>query len=285
MVSENGRPLPDLKTWLAEDLTQYQAAPYRHLPPVPCRPLSRAELLADEGAHLRGAHRALTEAGNRPRPAALLLAGWFGGFPARLVGATLARTGAGLLLDESTVWQVTERGTPRWVAPGSPRFLVAPGHPWIGEPTVATCPDEAEVTVRTVRALVAFLSPVLDACHHLGARVAHHALWDEVADGLAAGVDGGVEVSEPMRARLREALGVPGAPWRARPRLSTATSELLGEVTWVQKGGCCLAFTNPAPPEAEAPAYCESCRFRDPHDAEVRVLGYLEECRRAADRI
>jgi hypothetical protein len=292
---------PDAATWLSTVLTAH----YRdnahgdggsaHVPQTP------AGLLANEAAALRGTHRKLVDEGATPQAAATYLVGWFAGAAAEVVGLMLARAGAGLLLDAADLtWRLNEPdGWPEQVEIASPRVLLTADHPWAGTPGAVVAGDREAVRNAAVAALVEFSQPIVDACRGL-ARVGRTGLWDEVADGLGIIFRHAPDVTQEMLDELLAAVAAPGTPWRARPRLGWAHSEVLGRIHVAQKGGCCLYFTckkqHAEPVDrsgwdaaelayherfAHRPGekhYCSTCRFRDPADVVARRTYWRELC-------
>lgn len=231
--------------------------------------LSLSELLAP--GSLSTAHARLVGDGEASVPGGVkVLAGWFPGSAAGLVGFTLATAGAGLLLDPATLrWRVAAGGWPDRVDLGSPDVVVPAGHPWSGQPGVQTVPDDATVAARAVAALTTVLDPVVDALRRL-ARVGRTALWTEIGDGFGLPVlhHPTLPVSADAVARLRAALGAPGAPWRKVPQLRVGRAEH-GPVYLGRKAGCCLAHQT-QPPVDGRPDGCSTCSLRDLADCEDR---------------
>jgi hypothetical protein len=257
-----------------------------------------AELLDDDAAVIRSRHARLVANGVPARAAATYLADWDAGIVAGAVGYALATAHAGFCAERT---QLRFRRHPGgWfdrVELGRPEVLVPRGHPWTGQPGVAVA-EVGEVLARTVAALVEAVSPIVEACYRL-ARVGRTGLWNEVGDalGMALAHRRGrrVPVTPAMVAVLEHAVAVPGAPWRATPKLRFAESSL-GLVHVAQKGGCCLAYTRPRtqPPDLEeldedrraylerfpvvpeAPPYCATCSFRDTADCDARQVFWME---------
>jgi hypothetical protein len=219
------------------------------------------DLLADDAAHLRELHGRVMAAGTPAPAAATYLAGWYGGSLAQLVGTGLAVERAGLILDRSTVsFRIHPDGWPEGVDPG-PR------------PVTVGC-SAADIR-RVVEALVECCGPLVSACRSL-ARVGRVGLWNEIGDKLAMALTYQVRtpVTPGMVGVLEAAWSVPGAPWRARPRLAFARSAVLGEVHVAQKGGCCLSYTTPTSGD---PLYCAHCPFRTPEECDAAQVAWLEQ--------
>jgi hypothetical protein len=256
-------------------------------------PVSLDEVLADGADTLVAAHRRLTAAGTPAPAAATYLAGWYAGALADATGFVLATAGAGLLLDRKTMrLTVHPGGWPERVEPGT-RVAVARNHPWAKRPEVSVVERPEDVVRAAVEALVAVAAPLVEACRGL-ARVGRVGLWNEVGDRLGAAVafQFDVPVTPAMLQILDAAASVPGAPWRARPRLAFASSAQLGTVHVAQKGGCCLAYTvPPLPPDDAAraddergyadlpgvPRYCSTCSLRPAGDCDARQILWLEQ--------
>jgi hypothetical protein len=286
---------PDLARWCRDELAAL-TAPETPGEDGPVRPLSYAAVLADDAAVLRSAHRRLTGLDVTPQAAATYISGWFNGGVGRLVSLGLATAGAGLLLDpRELVFDVVEDRWPEQIHPGRVRAVVAPGHRWAGGPGVEVV-DVDEVLPRTMTALVEVLTPLVEACRGL-ARVSRVGLWDQVADGLVCDLAQreGMHVTPLAEEVALAAVAIAGMPWKARPRLVWAHSEVLGRMLVAQKGGCCLAFTNkrePTPESELSPAllayrqrfgidrpgkrYCTTCPFRDTAEVVERRVAWAE---------
>ena len=286
---------PDLSTWCRAELAAL-TAPENPGEDGPVRPLTRAQILADDAAVLRSAHRRLTDLDVTPQAAATYISGWFNGGVGRIVSLGLATAGAGLLLDpDALVFDVVEEKWPEQIHPGRVRAVVAPGHRWAGSPGVEVVGAE-EVLPRTMAALIEVLTPMVAACRGL-ARVSRVGLWDQVADGVVCDLAHreGLQVTPLAEEVVEAAVALAGMPWKARPRLVWAHSEVLGRVLVAQKGGCCLAFTNkrePAPECELSPAmlayrerfgvdrpgkrYCSTCPFRDTAEVVERRVAWAE---------
>lgn len=286
---------PDLAGWCRGELAALTApeSPGEH---GPVQPLTRAEILADDAAVLRDAHRRLTGLGVTSQAAATYLSGWFNGGVGRLISLGLATAGAGLLIDpDALVFDVVEEKWPERIRLREARAVVAPGHRWAGSPGVEVVAAD-EVLPRTMAALVEVLTPVVEACRGL-ARVSRVGLWDQVADGVVCDLAyrEGLRVTPLAEEVVEAAVALAGMPWKARPRLVRARSEVLGPMLIAQKGGCCLAFTNkrePAPEAELSPAmlayrqrfgvdrpgkrYCATCPFRDTAEVVERRVAWAE---------
>jgi hypothetical protein len=283
-----------LSTVLAEHFAEHADEPGERVPLTP------AALLAGDAAALRASHRKLVEEGASPQAAATYLAGWFAGGAAEVVGLMLARAGAGLLLDAAHLtYRLNEpAGWPEAVEVDAPRVLVPAGHPWARTSGAVVVADRAAVREGAIAGLVAFGEPMVTACRGL-ARVSRTGLWDEVADALALVFRHGKDVTQEMLDELVAATSIPGTPWKARPRLGWAHSDVLGRVHIGQKGGCCLYFTcrkqHVEPDRSDWDAaqlayherfghrpgekhYCSTCRFRDPADVAARRTYWQEVC-------
>lgn len=264
--------------------------------------LRRSDLLADGAAQLRAAHARLIAEGVTPQAAGTHLLAWFAGDGAgAAVGVTLARAGAGLVLDPATVrWHIGEDGRPRALDIGRSAVLVPSGHAWACRPGASVVADDAAVRRAAVRGLVEFVGPLLDACQPL-ARVGAGTLWAQIADGLGCVFAGRTDVGQQELDVLASALATPGVPWRRAPVLGWAPSERLGRVHIARRSGCCLYFTCPQPgpgthddnddnddsPEVQAfrarfpdcpdqRTYCSSCRFRELTDVAARQVYWRE---------
>lgn len=282
-----------------------------HLPPLfgseaeaaDVRPqaVAMGDLLADDASMLRSFHAGIVAQGTPPPAAATYLAAWLPGSLARAVGYALATTGAGFAFDADTAsdlglhlhpdgWPVHIE-LPPWV-------VVTAEHPWAGDRHSEVVPTGDALLRRTMRGLVATVSPLIDACHRT-ARVGIAGLWNEVADALGTSLTHQRRVipTPAMVAVLEAALSVPGVPWKVRPRLGFVDSGV-GRVHVAQKGGCCLAYTADRTdlptdddaetdayraaylrrfaPEKGCPRYCSTCSFRDPEDSAARQIFWHE---------
>lgn len=265
------------------------------------RAIVLAELYQEDSAQLRRAHDRLRAAGTPAPAASTYLAGWFGGAIGSAVGFALATAGAGLLpTPEDTRFHLHPDGWPMGLDLPA-RVIVAPEHPWAGLDGVHLADDDAAVIRRAIEHLVDTVGPVIDGCRGLAA-IGRAGLWNEVADALGAAVayQEVAPADERMVAVLRRAVAVDTAPWRARPALGFVESPVLGRVLVVQKGGCCLAYTEPAevhhdadPEEEEVdasdaaylerfpavpgdPDYCTTCSLRSADDCAARQLFWKE---------
>lgn len=264
--------------------------------------LPTSDLLADDAALVSVHHDRLVADGTPAAAAATYLADWYAGTVAGAVGYALATAGAGFLPgpgdDEAGLrFHLHPDGWPFRVELPA-RAVVLADHAWATDDRSEAVPDLRVLLERTVGSLIEAVSPIVDACHRT-ARVGVVGLWNEVADALGKAVafQHRVEPTPAMVAVLAAAVAVDGVPWKARPRLRFARSELLGAVHVAQKGGCCLAYTAPAellsaddpeltpyhrayltrfPVEAGRPRYCSTCSFRDPADTEARQLFWHE---------
>lgn len=263
--------------------------------------VSMGDLLADDASMLRSFHAGIVAQGTPPPAAATYLAAWLPGALARAVGYALATTGAGFTIDGEAAgdlrfhlhpdgWPL-QLELPPWV-------VVTVEHPWAGDRHSEVVSTADALVNRTMRGLVATVSPLIDACHRTG-RVGGAGLWNEVADALGTSLTHQRRVvpTPAMVAVLEAALRVPGAPWKARPRLGFAESRA-GRVHVAQKGGCCLAYTADRtdlptdddgepdpyraaylarfPPGKGCPRYCSTCSFRDPDDSAARQIFWHE---------
>jgi hypothetical protein len=157
-------------------------------------------------------------------------------------------------------------------------------------------------------ALIETCGPLIEACRGL-ARVGLRSLWAEVSDGAAAtmvehgGLPSTPDGEHAASAALDALLGVQRSPWPTRPRVvlgtavaGTETPEPVAALA-VRRGGCCLAYTAPAPEQdldpddpaapltpasraylrrfpagADGPRYCSTCRFRSDDDSVERQV-------------
>ncbi len=278
-------PADTPRAWLD---SHYAAWFEYHDPAVEHRRASLDDLL---GGGLRELHERLTAEGTPRKAAAKYLADWFGGLVARSIGFASVAAGAGLLADRDALrWHIHPDGWAARVELGDPVALVAPGHPWSGRPGTETVAGEAERHARTVAALADALRPLVEALRPLSG-LGLPGLWAEVGDGF-----GGVlayQSSLPVRpegiATLRALATAGTAPWKAHPSLWPVDTER-GPVCVMHKGGCCLAYTEPAPDEEPddeesrlfrerfgddgAPRYCSHCSLRDAESCEAQQIWY-----------
>jgi hypothetical protein len=252
--------------------------------------LRLGDLVADEAGPLVGLHRRVMTRYRAPADtAATYLAGWFAGIVADAVGHCLATAGAGLVVDADEVQFHQHRDG--WVDRLSlqgVRAVVTHDHPWAGRPDVVVVDDIASMLGDSVRALVAVVTPLVEACHGL-ASVGRVGLWNEVGDCLGLAIDDAAPPDESACALLAAAVAVPGTPWKATPTLRLVDDDTLGPTVVRHKGGCCLAYkcdevtgdVEDAGPEVaayiarfgdDAPHYCNTCRFREVDDSAARQL-------------
>lgn len=263
--------------------------------------VTMGDLLAHDASMLRNFHAGIVAQGTPPPAAATYLAAWLPGSLARAVGYALATAGAGLTLDGDTAGELRFHlhpdGWPLHIEL-PPRIAVTAEHPWSSDSDSEVVSTAHALLQRTMRALVATVSPLIDACHRT-TRVGIAGLWNEVADafGTSLTFQHRVVPTPAMVAALEAALSVPGAPWKARPRLGFAESGV-GRVHVAQKGGCCLAYTADRtdlptdddgeldayraaylarfPPAKGSPRYCSTCSFRDPEEIAARQMFWHE---------
>lgn len=228
-------------------------------------------LLAADAAPLRATHAHLVTAyGATPAAAAKWLVSWVAGELAGVVGFTLAAASAGLLVERAAVrWRMGPDGRPGRVDPGPAAVAVAVGHPWAGMDGVEVVED---VAGRAVAALVEVAGPLVEACRRLG-RVGRAAAWTEVADGVGTAVlhVPGLPVQQRAVDALNAALDTAGAPWRRRPLLRVADTDI-GLLYLGRKAGCCLSYQTPPGPEP------------DPTTLDDRARAYLERFPRPAGK-
>lgn len=258
-----------------------------------------ADLLADDSAMLREAHRGLqVDDGAAPTAAAKWLVSWFAGSFADAAGFTLATASAGLCAHPEQVrWRLHPDGWPDRVEVGHPRVVVRTGHPWSGQPRVDSVADDEAVAAAAVAATTRVAGPLVEAGRAL-ARVGRNAMWAEVADdfGLSMLYQSEVPVTPVVPERLLAAVRTPAAPWRSRPELRVGAAHG-GPVYLGRRGGCCLAcLSTPSPePDPETlddrarerlarfprrpgePRYCSTCSLRDLADCEERQLFWFEQ--------
>jgi hypothetical protein len=263
-------------------------------PPEGVRPVGLRELVDGDRAPLRAEFARLTGLAVPGPTAACYLAGWYAGSVATTVGIGLAAGRVGCALDPRSLrWTVHPSG---WVLHirGDVRATVAEDHPWATRPDVDVVPTPSDVARAAARALVATVTPIVDACHGL-ARVGLIGLWNEVADalGMVLAYQHDLVADDDAIRVLTDAVDTPGMPWRARPRLWFVDAEPAGRLHVAQKGGCCLAYKEPDadepvdegelddyhrrylaafPQPRTTPHYCSTCSFRDPDDCAARQV-------------
>jgi hypothetical protein len=248
--------------------------------------------LADDARSLRDLHERLARDGSAsPAAAAKWVTSWIAGPVAEAVAFVLATAFAGVLV---TGGIPVRRNAGGWVErvrlDGFP-VLVAPGHPWEGQPGVLRASDRVELRDRTVAALATAVGPIVEVGSTL-AKVGRRSLWVEIADaaGATLAFDSRLPVDAIALAALDAALAAPSAPWGRRPRLGIRESAA-GPIYLMQRAGCCLAYqgqddaASPAPEElspdlraylaafpirAGEPRYCSTCSLRDPADCDAR---------------
>lgn len=236
-----------------------------------------------------------------PKPAAMYLAGYYAGAIADFVGFGLVGARAGFLVDLDGSSFL--RHPDGWIDRVVPRFdtVVPRGHPWDGRSDTTSVGTEADVIDVTVRALVDAVEPILDACRRL-TRVGLVGLWNEIGDALGMGlayqtlIDPDPELHEVLRLATRH----PARRWQTDPRLELVDTATVGRISVGQKGGCCLAYTEPSnpidvasdalddeardyyerfPPTPAEPSYCSTCSLRGEADCNDRQV-YWHERRR-----
>lgn len=247
-------------------------------------------------ASLRAVHAWLVaDYAATPAAAAKWLVSWVAGELAGAVGFTLAAASAGLLVERAAVrWRVEAGGRPGRVDPGPVVVAVAAGHAWAGMDGVRVVEDPA---AQAVAALVEVAGPLVEACRRLG-RVGRSAAWTEVADGVGTAVlhVPGLPVDQRAVDALRAALDSSGAPWRQRPVVRVADTDL-GPLYLGRKAGCCLSYQTPPGPDpdpatlddetraylerfprrAGEPRYCGTCSLRDAAGCEERQMYWWEQ--------
>lgn len=285
------------QAWLATHLAAREDEP----PGGAGGAVTLTEVLADGAAVLVAARDRIQLDGTPPPAAATYLAGWYAGAVADVVGFGLVAGGCGFLVEPDGIrWLLHPEGWPEHVEMTA-RAAVTADHPWAGRDDCEVVEGSVIVVERAVEALVAAVEPVIDACRGL-AKVGRAGLWNEVADALGVTlVYQSLVAPTPERvAVLDAALRVPGAPWKARPRLGFVDSPVAGPVHVTQRGGCCLAHTRPPdptdadgpdeaadpvqraydalfPPDPEGRYYCITCSLRPEEDSHARQVFWLEQ--------
>lgn len=265
-------PGPDPASWLRDHLADRFERDESNTEPR--RLVTPTDLLTDDAALLRQLHRVLLAQDVPPGPAAMYLAGWFAGGLAGCVGYGLATAGTGFVVGpEGVRWHLHPDGWCERIDLDPVRTNVLASHPWAALPGVQLADDAATVVAQAVRAAVETATPIVEACRDL-APVGRVGLWNEVGDalGTALAYQLDLRVTPAMAAVLAAAVRVPGMPWRAKPALRF-TDASIGRVHVVQKGGCCLAYTEP---HAESD-YCSTCSFREPGDCDALQVAWMEE--------
>ena len=249
------------------------------------------DVLADDAAVLRELRDRLVRDGATPRSAATFLASWFGGLVASAVGYAWLGSGAAFLVDRAGIrWSLHPDGWTDAVELGDVTAVVAPDHPWAGQPRVLVVDEAADRRARVVDALVEGVRPVIEACHGL-ARVGKVGLWNEVGDGFASALvyQSAIPVTHAGVVAVGALIAAPGAPWKAQASVRVVSTDH-GPVCLMRKGGCCLVFTGAYdhtdgdldddyraylerfPEQPGAPGYCVTCPRRDVADGEARQL-------------
>ncbi|GAA4982361.1 hypothetical protein [Actinopolymorpha pittospori] len=231
-----------------------------------------------------------------PRPAAgMYLAGWYAGTAAEFVGLSLLGSGAGYLLAPvSTRWWRNPDGYADALDFADvTRVVVLPDHPWSGQPDTHTVTTRAEQAEFVVTALVETVAPAIDALQRL-TRAGRAGLWHQVADAIGAAlVDQDAVPATPEAVDLlRGLLAADARPWKRPPRVEVLATG--GGPVWVtHRGGCCMAFTEPAADDLDLddydaafqqafprtdgrPDYCLTCKFR-PFAESVRMQLWRRE--------
>ena len=190
----------------------------------------------------------------------------------------IACGGYGFLVDPDCVrWQVHADG---WVmgVTLTPHVAVEGDHRWADQPGIEAVADAGTMIRRAVDQLVEACAPIVERSRAL-ARVGRVGLWNEVGDALAGSLSYEVDhdVTEAQVEALRRAGSVAGVPWLAKARLEFVEPASLGRVHLVQRGGCCLAYTERT--EINADSYCSTCSLRDADDAFALQLRWIEERR------
>lgn len=300
MVLQADDPDAWLATHLAARFHDWEAeAPPATEPAI----VSVHDVLADDAAFLHDAHDRLVAGGTPPQAAATYLAGYHGGMVAGAVGYGLAAAGAGFLIDDPVAVRchVHPAG---WIARVElpARVVVDRNHPWSRLDGVDIVESPTQVVARSVASLVDLTTPIVDACHRL-TRVGRAGLWNEVGDALATAVafQDRVAVTPAMLSVLHAAVRTEGVPWRARPTLELVDLGDGNMLHVIQKGGCCLAYTedhivpDPDDPDLDEmrreylrrfplqpdkPQYCTTCSFRTFDDTLARQRFRAELLRR-----
>lgn len=212
-------------------------------------------------------HALRTDEGTPRKAAAKYLSAWFGGLAARTVGYGVLATGAAFVADPGQLrWRVHPGGWADVLDLGDAVALVPHGHPWSGQPGTETTADGH---VRAVHAVVEAVRPLVEALRQLSG-LGLPGLWAEVGDGFGGPLayQSTVAVTAERVALLDALAATPGTPWKARSRLWIARDGICVQ----QKGGCCLAYTEP---EADK---CSNCALRDADSCEAdQVAWHLEQ--------
>lgn len=250
------------------------------------------------GIDLPSAHARLVAGGATPQAAAKWLSAWYPGLVAHAVGWVLGTAGAALVVDPGEVrFAVVPEGWPSGADLGPLRVAVAPDHPWAGRPGADVVAPDA--VLATALASVVAQAGLVEQLRAL-ARVGRPSLWAEVADrlGTALSHDAALPVCEHAAGRLRAVVRLPGAPWRAVPRLEVEPTAA-GPAYLPQKGGCCLAYQCAPEPEVLQPGSwlavyrerfpapqdaadrCSTCSLLDPDACRARQRLWVEHHRAA----
>jgi hypothetical protein len=212
-------------------------------------------------------HALLTVDSTPRKAAAKYLAAWFGGLVSSVVGYGVLATGAAFVADpEQLRWRVNPGGWAEVLDLGDVEAVVPEGHAWSGLPGTETAVDGH---ARAVLAVVDAVRPLVETLRPLSG-LGLPGLWAEVADGFGSPLAYQSKVAAtPERIAVLDALAdTPGTPWRRRSRLWIARDGICVQ----QKGGCCLAYTEPETDK------CSNCALRDPASCEAdQVAWHLEQ--------
>jgi hypothetical protein len=239
------------------------------------------------GGMLAELHERVTRERAPRKAAAKYLTAWFGGVIARALGFAAVGTGACFEPGDGVRWHVHPGGWAARLELGDALALVPEGHAWSGLPGTETVASEAERHARAVAALVAVARPLLDTLRPLSG-LGSPGLWAEVGDGFgeALAFQSTLPVSADSLAVVRGLADAAGAPWKTQPELWPVPGDER-TVCVMQKGGCCLAYTEPAAdaPEDEetrllrehvgengGPRYCSNCSLRPAESCEAHQV-------------
>lgn len=257
-------------------------------------------LLVDDGAVAIGVGVAVGLAALSAAPlGASDTVGWvlFGlVWAAMAISLRQASAAALLVRAEQVRFRLHPEGWPDRCDVGPADVAVAVGHPWAHRTDVSVVADDAELARLAVTALTRAVGPLVAAGRAL-AKVGSAALWAEVVDafGLPVLHQCDLPVFDEVVARIHEALGAPGRPWRQIPDLRTADTPA-GRAYLGRRAGCCLAYlcpeesdTDPAdlderhrahlerfPERPGDPRYCTTCSMSELADCEQRQVFWLE---------
>jgi hypothetical protein len=191
-------------------------------------------------------------------------------------------------------WVLDDGGWPDGIVfAADTRAAVLSGHPWAERPDTLVVASREALHRLAVDAVITAAEPIVE---HLGSigRAGRSGLWHQVSDALPSVLTWQDEfpLSAQVVADFTAMLAQPHAPWKRRPTLQLL-DQPWGPACVSHRGGCCLAYLDPAPGDPEQDEdhrlyeeafptadtdrrYCVTCKFRSFDDSRTRQLWWRQ---------